>query len=91
MSQRVHVIVRGVVQGVGFRMTAQRQASHLGLQGYVRNLPDGTVEIVAEGPANAIDRLLAWASHGPPGAVVDDISVEKGAAIGEFGAFSVHQ
>jgi acylphosphatase len=89
MTTRVRITVRGVVQGVGFRMYTHREARRLGLGGYVRNLPDGSVEIVAEGPADAVARLIAWAKHGPPSAVVDDVNVKDAEPTGEFDDFGV--
>jgi len=53
-----HIVFFGHVQGVGFRYTAQRIAGHHGLTGFVRNLPDGTVEMLAQGPAGDIDLCL---------------------------------
>jgi acylphosphatase len=87
--RRVHVIVRGVVQGVGFRWATRRQAAGLGLAGYVRNRAGGAVEIIAEGSLEAVDRLLAWARHGPPGAVVEQVEVTEGEATGEFDGFGI--
>jgi acylphosphatase len=76
MLTEAHMIVRGIVQGVGFRMYTQRQARLLGLSGYVRNLANGDVEIVAQGEADAIERLIAWARLGPPAARVDEVAVD---------------
>jgi acylphosphatase len=59
-----------MVQGVGFRYSTLRQARRLGLSGYVRNLPDGTVEVVAEGEAEKLQQLTAWLRRGPMGAHV---------------------
>ena len=56
-AQQRHLMVEGHVQGVSYRAYTQRQASGLGLEGYVRNLPDGRVEIVAEGSLKALDEL----------------------------------
>ncbi len=89
MTRRVRITVRGTVQGVGFRMYTMREAERLGLGGYVRNLPDGSVEIVAEGEAGAVDRLIAWAKHGPAAAVVEGVNVVDGEPTGEYGSFSV--
>jgi acylphosphatase len=89
MTRQIRIIVRGVVQGVGFRLYAQAEANRLGLRGYVRNLPDGAVEIVAEGPVDAVERLIAWANHGPPGASVEDVDVEYAEPTGEFSEFSI--
>ncbi len=70
---RAHVWVRGRVQGVGFRFFVVRHARELGLAGWVRNLPDGRVELVAEGPAAAVDTLLRLVERGPAGAVVTGV------------------
>ncbi|NER81442.1 MAG: acylphosphatase [Leptolyngbya sp. SIO1D8] len=59
--ERIQIIVHGRVQGVGFRYNTHAKASQLGLTGYVRNRPDGTVEIVAEGTSQSIQHLLEWA------------------------------
>ncbi|KJY47117.1 acylphosphatase [Streptomyces sp. XY332] len=63
-------MVHGVVQGVFFRDTCRRTALGLGVAGWVRNLPDGTVEAVFEGPEAAVARMLEWAHRGPNGADV---------------------
>jgi acylphosphatase len=89
MTKRARIIVRGFVQGVGFRMYTQSEASRLGLHGYVRNLPDGAVEIVAEGPADAVERMIAWTKHGPPAAQVEDVDLEHTEPTGEFSDFSI--
>ena len=69
-------VVRGVVQGVGFRFFAQRSARSLGVRGWVRNRADGTVESVAEGEDVAVAEYLALLERGPSGARVDDVEVE---------------
>ena len=89
VAKRVHMIVTGVVQGVGFRMYAQRQARSLGLHGYVRNLPGGQVEMVAEGDDDAVDRLIAWSRVGPPSADVDDVRVTYAGPTGAFVGFDI--
>ena len=71
----VRFLVRGRVQGVGFRWFAMREATRLRLTGYVRNLPDGTVEVCAQGRPAALDGLAAALANGPPGGHV--IGVEK--------------
>ncbi len=71
---RLHGVVSGRVQGVGFRMFVRAQARALGLSGWVRNQEDGrSVEFVAEGPRDRLDRLRALCAVGPPGALVDDV------------------
>jgi acylphosphatase len=64
-------VIRGLVQGVGFRYSMCEQATRLGLAGWVRNRRDGSVEAVAMGDAAALDALQRWAAHGPRGARVD--------------------
>jgi acylphosphatase len=68
-----HLLIRGVVQGVGYRMFAARVARTLGLNGFVRNLDDGRVEVVAAGPAEILERFRADLRIGPPGGRVDGI------------------
>ena len=71
-----HAVVSGRVQGVGFRYSTIRQARALGLAGSVVNQWDGSVEVNAEGPKPSLEKLLAWLSHGPPGAHVRAVRVE---------------
>ncbi|WP_054842290.1 acylphosphatase [Vulcanisaeta distributa] len=90
--KRVHVLVKGLVQGVGFRAFVRRNAKRLGVKGFVRNLPDGfTVEIVAEGPDDAVDQLISIVSKGGPpgGAVVEDVDVEYEEPRNEFSDFEI--
>ena len=68
-------LVRGRVQGVGFRYSAVREARRLGIAGRVRNREDGCVEVEAEGLSADLDRFLAWLRRGPPGAFVRDLQV----------------
>jgi acylphosphatase len=68
--------VHGRVQGVFFRASAREQALRLGLSGHARNLPDGRVEVVASGSAEALDELDAWLQHGPPAARVETVARE---------------
>lgn len=71
MARRsVRLIVRGRVQGVGFRYATVEQGRRLGLAGWARNLPDGGVEVVAAGDDEAVERLVAWCRQGPPSARV---------------------
>lgn len=72
---RKRVLVSGRVQGVFFRDTCRRAALVHGVGGWVRNLPDGRVEAVFEGPADRVERMVAWAGHGPDTAVVEGIAV----------------
>jgi acylphosphatase len=74
----LHLVIRGRVQGVGFRHAMRRQAATLGLEGWVRNRLDGSVEAVVVGAPDQVELLLAWARHGPRGAEV--VAVEHRAA-----------
>lgn len=74
---RVRAVVDGRVQGVWFRQTCRREAERLGLSGWVRNRPDGRVEIEAQGDPAAVDALVAWAHVGPPLAVVHAVEAEQ--------------
>ena len=80
---RAHVIVRGRVQGVGFRYDASVRARSLGVGGWVRNLSDGTVEAVFEGPGDRVESLLDWCRRGPAGARVDAVETEREPPAGE--------
>jgi acylphosphatase len=81
--KRVHVIVRGDVQGVGYRYTMRIVAREAGVGGWVRNLRDGSVEAEVEGPQGAVDEVLAWMAEGPPGARVESATVTDAAPAGE--------
>jgi len=73
----VRFLVSGRVQGVFFRASAREQALRLGLRGHARNLPDGRVEVVAAGKADAIETLARWLHEGPPMAQVDGVAREQ--------------
>jgi acylphosphatase len=75
--KRVRAVVSGRVQGVWYRAYTRDKAVEVGVGGYVRNLLDGTVEIVAEGEAAEVDALLAWARQGPPAAEVTGVVVDE--------------
>jgi acylphosphatase len=78
-----------MVQGVGFRYSALHQARRLGLYGYVRNLWDGTVEVVAEGPEEQLQQLERWLHHGPPGAIVRRVDSRYTPFQGVYRSFGV--
>ncbi len=80
-----HIVIRGLVQGVGFRYAMVAQARGLGLNGWVRNRRDGTVEALIAGDAEAVAAMLAWSHEGPAGAAVEHVMVEIGS--GEFSSF----
>ena len=75
MAVRAHLTVTGSVQGVWYRGSMQEEARRLGVAGWVRNERDGSVVAEAEGDRAAVDALIAWARHGPPGARVSDVQV----------------
>jgi acylphosphatase len=88
--QRLHAIIDGRVQGVSFRYYTTQYARSLdSVTGWVRNLPDGSVEVTAEGPRPQLDRLLAFLNHGPAGARVESVTATWHAATGEFDDFTV--
>lgn len=87
--QRLAATVYGRVQGVGFRAATQREAARLGVTGWVANRWDGAVRVVAEGPDEALRRLLTWLHHGPPSAHVDRVDVAWEEGTGEFRGFQV--
>jgi acylphosphatase len=72
---RYRVLVSGRVQGVFFRASCREMADRHGVSGWVRNLPDGSVEAVFEGPAADVGHLVEWSRHGPGSAVVEDVRV----------------
>jgi len=73
MKQRYHIIVHGLVQGVAFRANTQKIAQQLNLTGWVRNLPDSSVEIVAEGEEENLIQLREWCKVGPARAQVTEV------------------
>jgi len=86
----LRAIVRGRVQGVGFRDFVWRRARFLGLSGYVRNLPDGrSVEVVAEGERQALEQLLEYLREGPRAARVDEVEVHWGQPSGGYPDFGI--
>jgi acylphosphatase len=87
-AQRLRAVVKGEVQGVGFRWSVQRQAGELGLTGYAENLPDGSVRIEAEGDPDGLDQLEAYLRQGPRWAEVESLDVRRLPATGEFRGFS---
>ncbi|SDZ11295.1 acylphosphatase [Herbiconiux ginsengi] len=78
---RRRVVVRGQVQGVGYRWAARDQAVALGVTGFVQNLRDGSVLAEVEGSAAAVDAMVQWMRSGPPGATVTSIEIDADAAL----------
>ena len=82
-------VIGGRVQGVGFRLFTEAAALREGLQGWVRNLPDGRVEIVVEGDAEAVVRFERHVRHGPPSARVEDVQVDESTPAGRATGFTI--
>ena len=87
---RARIIVSGCVQGVSFRWYTRTRALELEVSGWVRNLPDGSVELVAEGSLTNVQNIVDWCRQGPSHAVVDDLKVGWEDATGEFSEFAIH-
>ncbi|MGD0491471.1 MAG: acylphosphatase [Steroidobacteraceae bacterium] len=90
VTRRFRIV--GKVQGVYFRHSTRAEAERLGLAGYARNLPDGSVEVLAHGPAEAAEELSRWLHRGPTSARVDDVAelaVESEVLLGDAQAFEV--
>ncbi len=88
-SERLHAVIRGDVQGVGFRYFLVRNAQALGLHGWVRNRDDGTVELVAEGSRRDLEQLLRAAREGPRMAGVADVEIDWSDAVGGLEPFDL--
>ncbi|MCJ1713604.1 acylphosphatase [Microbacterium sp. M1A1_1b] len=86
---RVHAVVTGTVQGVGFRYWTARKADGLELVGYARNLFDGTVEVEAEGPSAAVDALVELLHAGPPSATVTTVTTRAVVPHGDAESFDI--
>ncbi|MCK0505513.1 acylphosphatase [Aromatoleum anaerobium] len=83
-----HLTIRGRVQGVYYRASAQAEGVRLGLAGWVRNRRDGSVEALVAGPETAVEHFITWARRGPPAAHVQELVVAEG-PLPEPGPFSV--
>jgi acylphosphatase len=88
-TRRARAIVSGRVQGVSYRASTAAEARRLGLAGWVRNRPDGSVELEVEGPADRVAALLAWCDRGPPGARVTGVQVDELTPTGVETSFSI--
>lgn len=89
MDRTVKITVSGRVQGVAFRYYTRRAALKIGVKGTVRNLVDGSVEIVASGPSELIGELIAWAHQGSPASRVTDVDVREMGIISDFQSFKI--
>jgi len=86
---RLEATIHGIVQGVFYRYTTRVEAMRLGLVGTVRNRPDGTVAVVAEGPRETLESLLSWLAHGPDHATVESVDAAWSEPTGGFTAFRI--
>ncbi len=89
LQTRARILVSGLVQGVLFRKNVMDLARMLGITGWVRNLQDGRVEVLAEGEKGSIDQLIRFCRVGPPGARVKSVDVEWSGHAGEFRSFRI--
>jgi len=89
--KQIKIIVSGKVQGVGFRFYTQRKAIELGLTGYVQNLPNGNVEIIAVGEPTQIEVLREWAKSGSPNAIVDNLDIKSSNDDQEYNSFDIRR
>ncbi len=89
--RRVRLRITGRVQGVFFRESTRREATRLGLQGWVRNLDDGSVEAVVQGPAADVETMVQWCHRGPQLARVDSVQVSDEATAEVAGDFRVER
>ncbi len=88
-AARVHLKISGRVQGVYFRASTVEQARRLGVTGWVMNCRDSTVELVAEGERERLEKLISWCRSGPPGAQVKEVRAEWEVSKEEFQSFFI--
>lgn len=86
---RIHAIIKGRVQGVFFRQETKRTAEACNVTGWVKNLPDGTVEAVLEGNRDDVEKVVRWCHQGPPAATVTEVNISQFPYTGEFDGFVV--
>lgn len=84
-----HAKIHGRVQGVGFRYNTRREAKRYNVAGYIRNLSDGSVEVVCEGTKSEVESFAKWLGKGPPGAHVTDVDLRRVPYQGKYGSFTV--
>lgn len=75
MIETVHLIIKGKVQGVYFRASARDVANKLAIKGWIKNMPDGNVEVMAEGKKEQLDKFIEWCRHGPTQAQVKEVRI----------------
>ena len=86
---RAHAIIHGIVQGVFFRASTRAEARRIGVAGWVRNLPDGSVEALFEGETLKVEEILGWSHKGPCGARVSNVDITFAPYKGEFTRFDI--
>ncbi|MEM7008710.1 MAG: acylphosphatase [Thermodesulfobacteriota bacterium] len=89
-KQRVHIKIHGKVQGVFFRASTKDKARELNIYGFVKNNSDGTVEVIAEGDTENLQKLLAWCHVGPDRSRVDHVNTDWQPYLSEFKEFSIN-
>ncbi|HVN96316.1 MAG TPA: acylphosphatase [Syntrophorhabdaceae bacterium] len=87
--KRMHIFVKGIVQGVNFRYNTRKKAGEYGLTGFTKNITDGRVEIVCEGAEADIRALVEWCRQGPQGAYVENVETKWEEYTGEFNDFTI--
>lgn len=87
--KRFHLIIHGDVQGVLYRSNTRKKASELGLKGYVKNLPNGAVEVVAEGSENKLNELIEFCRNSPGYSNVTNVKIKEEKPTNEFNSFEV--
>jgi len=88
-SKRVHLLIKGRVQGVYFRQSMMETAEKNNVLGWVQNLPDNGVEAILEGNDSNVDAVIEWANFGSAGAVVDELKIIEENYVGEFSDFEI--
>ncbi len=88
-GSRAHLVIHGRVQGVGFRHNARAVATRLHLTGWVKNLPSGDVEALAEGPTENLKSFIDWCRNGPEHAQVESLEQDVSTGTGEFSTFAI--
>ena len=89
VKKQVHLIISGMVQGVFFRASASGIARSLKLNGFIRNLSNGNVEVCVEGEEEALKKMLEWCRKGPPGARVEHVEIQRSESADRFEGFQV--
>ena len=89
MKINIHVVISGRVQGVWFRASTKQKAEQLGINGWVRNTPEGDVEAIFEGEESDIKEMLEWCHHGPPLAEVEKVKVKNQVPTTIFDVFKI--